>query len=239
MALDLPELQLDKMVGPLPAGAWIAVIGLGVGAAYLINRRTAAGIEVAPIDPGQGAGPLADYGDPLAGFTPTGVDAQTPISSPSTRPVTNSEWVSYAGDMLRLHRRPFDAYSIQQALQKYINARTLSPSERTIVDEALRLAGYPPESPGIVDTPEPAPEPGSTGSPGYERTPPNLVPPGVLGTRRTRVGKIGSRTENTTDIARRVYGSHRYGNELRFLNPSLITSNDHARPLPLGAQVAY
>lgn len=242
--MDLPDLNLEKKLGPLPLGTWLVVGGAGVAVAYYLSGRTAAA-DLAAADAGTVSpsmyDPLAGAGGG-AGYVGTGVDAITPMSSPDDSPVSNAQWLPKAAHALSILSRPWTPSQIQDALQRYLDGRTLSTTQRQIVDDAIRQAGYPPE--GVLPGPDPvppAPAPGTTGTTGYERIPPQLVPKAKLGHRQTRVGRRpNGHTETAQDIARRVYSSMIFANYIDFFNHQLVASRGGVTgQLPEGALIAY
>lgn len=239
--MNLTALDLKRKVGPLPVGAWLAIIGLGLGAAWVMSRRSSAGAagSAGPVDSGV---PLAPMGDPLAGFVPTGIDALTPLSPVDATPQSNQEWLGKAAKNLTALRRPYAPQEIINALTKLLNGDARSERETLIINDAIAVTGYPPEP---VPTPlappaTPAPvNPTAPGQPGYERTPPSLVSKTQLGRRRTRVLKVGTRGERADEIARRVYGSSVYAPHIRYFNPELLKGKSYTTALPIDVAVAY
>jgi hypothetical protein len=241
--VDLTDLDLKRKVGPLPVGAWVAIIGAGLAVAYLLRRR-----DAAVMAEGDASTVAPSLYDPLAGATGVGSyasqlqPAQPPLSAPSDTPTSNSQWLPYAAHALAVLRRPWTPTAILDALQRYLNGQGLTSDQRLIVDDAIRQAGYPPE--GVVPGPDPAPaQPaaGTTGTAGYERTPPQLVSKAQLGHRRTRVLTLaGGRTETAREIARRVYGSQAFANYVQFFNNAVVSSRGGVGgQLPADAQIAY
>lgn len=231
--------DLKKMIGPLPLGGWIAVVVVGIGAAIIINRRrssepvvsTAGGFvpaEASPFEAGAGTGVT---GYPTPGVVLDGT------------PVSNSQWVTYATRSLTALGRPEGPYMIGRALQKYVDGTTLSPAEQAIVEAALRQVGMPPEGAPIAPDPTPvtAPSPAPAGQPPF-------LAGKNLGKRRTTVQKVGNRSESTAEVARRVYGSSIFTNELRFVNAGFYNNPGwknrkpaptNNTPLPAGMSMAY
>ena len=241
--MNLTSLDLKRKVGPLPVGAWLGILALGLGAAWVMSRRSSPASSAAPVDSGV---PLTPMGDPLSGFTATGIDAVNPLSPAVSTPSSNQEWLSLAAKNLQALRRPYAPSEIIAALTKFVNGDAKTDRETEIVNDAIKVTGYPPEA---VPTPlAPAPtaapvNPTAPGQPGYERTAPNLVPKSQLGKRRTRVGTVtvGTKTrgERADEIARRVYGSSTHANYIRYFNPDMLKGKLYTTPLPVGAAVAY
>lgn len=159
--------DLSKMVGPLPLGAWMAVIAGGLGIALYTRRQNAApalGPDQLPEDtgttPGVGTGAVG-------GWQPT-----TPGASPvETAPTDNEGWAKLAIDRLIALGYPPDV--VNSAVTKYIRETPpFSSQEISIINEALRKLGSPPfpvqgpvlappSVPVIPKPPPPAPKPGN------------------------------------------------------------------------------
>src|SRR4051812_26064255 len=105
--------QMGKMIGPLPMGAWVAVIGGGLALAYY-SRRNAAGdpepVESTANDPGVGLGGSGEWIDLNAPATP-----ETPTNS---APTTNDEWATLA--MLWFQSNGYDMALASQAIANYL-----------------------------------------------------------------------------------------------------------------------
>lgn len=149
--------NLGKMIGPLPLGGWVIVVGGGLGIAYAANRRRggAAPVEVAPDLTGAGVpgalvpglpGGVVNLGPPAPSFE--GINAPPPA--------TNDEWARAAARVLI--GRGFGAYATQQAIDAYLRGETLTSEQRAVVDAAILAAGVPPFPPPAV-APAPAPPP--------------------------------------------------------------------------------
>jgi hypothetical protein len=156
--------DLRKMVGPLPLGAWVVVVLVGVGLALAARRRQIAEGDTPPVaEPA-----VVEPGYPTTtGVGTIPVGGSTPIDS-SGRPSTNAEWVVYATRILVGLNRPQGAFAISQALAKYVSVNTssITAAERSIIEDALRHAGLPPEGVGPVGVTNPptAPPPSTPGA---------------------------------------------------------------------------
>lgn len=131
-------LDLSKQVGPLPLGAWIVVVGGGLGIAYY-TRKSGTGTDPEPeIDtsgqPGVGTGAVG-------GWTPTSPSG-TPASN--TNPTTNEEWAYQAKQLLIGLGYP--ATTVSSAIDKYVNGLTPSIQEYTLVGIALAKIGPLPQT---------------------------------------------------------------------------------------------
>lgn len=232
--------NLRQMVGPLPLGAWVGVVGAGVVAAVVINRRADA---QAAADAGPSSVTLLDGSAQLpAAYDPSYAPGAGGTSSVAGTPTTADEWVSYATKLLVAQRKPYSSLVISQTLQKYVQGGySFTTDEQTIINDAIRAAGLPPGGAPVI---EPS-TPGATGVvPGEEHTPPNLR--SDLGQRRTTVRQVGTRAERTDELARRVYGSSVFSNYIRFFNAELYKPTSgypngraYTDPLPLGIVIGY
>lgn len=144
-------LNLGKQVGPLPAGAWLGVVGGGLAIAYFINKRQAASDSTAQqslVDPesatGVGGGQF-QY-DPI----------QTVPTPETTTPEDNVSWGNKAANWLV--SQGYAATVAQNAINKYLASLQLNDNERIMVDAAILHFGVPPEplSPND-DSPTPPP----------------------------------------------------------------------------------
>lgn len=167
MALDL-----GKQVGPLPLGAWIAVVGGGLGLAYYSYSKT--GNDPTVVDdtgsqPGVGDGSLSQW---------------TPTSPPSTStgvgddvvPVTNEAWGVRAINWLIA--QGYDATESDSAIRKYLAGNDPKPSVKEFVLQGMALShfGSPPQPlpPPLNDSPgggtgnNPPPSTGYPPGPAYQ-----------------------------------------------------------------------
>jgi hypothetical protein len=153
--------DMGKMIGPLPLGAWLAVVAGGLGVAIYTKRQAASTTAVDPTrdtsnDPGVGLGGSEQYVD----VTPPSNDGKGGVS---TRPTTNDEWATQATNYLIGQGYP--AAMADQAIRRYVATEGLSVSEVSMVEAALRYLGptptpLPPPIIGIPTTPiPPSPKP--------------------------------------------------------------------------------
>lgn len=156
MALDL-----TKNVGPLPMGAWAAIIAGGLGLGYVINKNSAKKAANAPV-------PVTSGGTGAGG---SGFDVVTPPASnqPSEpAPVeTNQSWGRTALNWLIAQH--YDAGVADNAIRKYLYGENLTLQEQALINLVLLKYGAPPEPlpPVIVPTlpPPPPPPPRPTPTP--------------------------------------------------------------------------
>lgn len=146
------DLDLGKQVGPLPLGAWIAVVAGGLGLAWYVNRNS-----------GGGGGSGADSGTVDPGSAETGVGGgqmiyeppQTSTVSPDTYD-TNDAWGRAA--VVWLISEGVNPLKAQTAITKYLGEQSMTAEEQALVTRALGKLGPPPSMPN------PAPVGGSDGS---------------------------------------------------------------------------
>lgn len=172
MALDL-----GRMVGPLPLGAWLAATAGGVGLYWFRGRSGASAAATdpnsAPVDtsgvPGVGDGSVGGW----TTTSPPAASGDTPVS---TKPTTNDEWGQQAINWLI--SMGYDATVSDSAIRKYLQGGTLTATEFVLVRQALMHLGAtpqllpPPEQaapqgPTIPPpTPKPVPKPAPKPTPG-------------------------------------------------------------------------
>lgn len=154
MALDL-----GKQIGPLPLGAWVAVVGVGLGIAYYTRKQQAAPevVEDTSGVPGVGVGG--------GGFTST-QPASGGSGTGQGPPQTNQQWKDRAANWLV--SQGYDALQVNTALDKYLNAGKLAVKEAALISLALAAVGPPPQGlplPLPDETPPPTPTPDPTPTP--------------------------------------------------------------------------
>lgn len=147
MALDL-----GKQVGPLPLGAWIVVVGGGLGVAYYTKTHPSA----AP-DPSIDTSGQAGVGDgTVGGWTPTSPSTGGTTEAP--KPTTNEEWAYAAKTALIAMGYP--TTTVNSAMDKYINGLAISMQEYAMVAIALAKVGPLPSTlptGPVGPTPDPKP----------------------------------------------------------------------------------
>lgn len=154
MAIDL-----GKMYGPLPLGAWLAVVGGGLGLAIYTRRQNAATPTVDPNNPD--AQPEDTGTTPGVGMGGSGqwVDLNPPAngSSDTGSAQTNDEWGFQT--IAKMIASGYSPIKVNSGITKFLGQQTLDAQEEAIVSEALRRFGSPP-------TPVPGPfGPGAVGTP--------------------------------------------------------------------------
>lgn len=150
--------DLGKMIGPLPLGAWIAVLGGGLAIA-VYTRRTSSGADTTVdangvgVDPNVGAGGSGQW-----------ANIDTPVVTDVggvARPTTNEEWATQATDYLI--KTGYPSLPADQAVRRYVAGEQLSPAESVMIGVALTKLGSlpnpPPTPSGGVVTPPPVTKP--------------------------------------------------------------------------------
>lgn len=132
----MAENPLAKQIGPLPLGAWIAVVGGGLAIAFYAQRSSKEPEQVTLAEEGVGTG--------TAAFVPAEV-----VSPGGTEiPETLGEWLNRAiQTLINAGRSPIEA---ERALRKYAQGETLTKAEADLVDLVLRSIG--PAPPGEITT---------------------------------------------------------------------------------------
>jgi hypothetical protein len=126
MALDL-----GKQVGPLPLGAWIAVVGTGVGFALFAQRGPSSSEPEIVEDVG---------GVPGVGTGPGWVAVPPPSFAPTAPAIeTNDDWARQATNWLIA--QGYDAGVSDLAVRKYVNGDDLSIQEYALIRIALTKFG--------------------------------------------------------------------------------------------------
>lgn len=132
--MKLPD--FGKMIGPLPLGAWLAVVGVGAGVA--LYRRSNPAPEPTIVEdtsgvPGVGEGAVSQW-----------IQTQPPVGTGDVAgaPADNDAWGRLAINYLIA--QGYDATVSDSAIRKYLGGEKLSAQEYTLVGIALRHMGAPP-----------------------------------------------------------------------------------------------
>lgn len=146
MAVDL-----GKQYGPLPLGAWIAVVGIGAGIAWYARNQGDDPTVVEDVSgvPGVGQGGSGGW-----------VDMTPPGSTTPAGPTTNEAWaIAMTKWLIAMGYEPVKS---ETAVRKYLNGAKLSAQEFTLVSLAMAVIGPPPQALGVIpddpdepDTPTP------------------------------------------------------------------------------------
>lgn len=195
MALDL-----GKQVGPLPLGAWIVVIGTGVGIAYWNYKNN----PPAPTEDVEDTSGVPGVGDgSVGGWTPTQPPAET--VPPQTDPTTNEEWARRAINYLIAQN--YDATLSDSAIRKYIAGIAPSITERALIGIALTRFGSPPQPLPPTEEPGPAPIiPKPPGSSPPVKPPPAPPKPPPVSKPHVRYYTVVS-GDNLWNISKKYYGN--------------------------------
>lgn len=128
--------QLGKMIGPLPMGAWLAIVAGGLGFAYYYRNQSTAAAPVAMDDTttDSGAGVGSGYVVDTSG-----------TGSTSTAPADNDAWAAGAVQWLSAHA--YDPLVASSAVSKYLAGESLSAQEAAMVRTVISQYGSPPSVP--------------------------------------------------------------------------------------------
>ncbi len=212
-------MNLGEQIGPMPLGAWVAVVGGGLGIAVYSKRRSIGKATATPMvdtstDPGVGVG---------AGFV-NSTFTNTPAADTTTA-TTNEQWAVNAINYLIAYV-PGAAGAADLAVRKYLAGQHLSVQEFALIQMALIKLGSPPQPlpppvdygpadppavvpPAVVPPPPPSPAPAVT-----PPSPPPPVPiqPAPISIRLVIVLPWPAQTSTLWGIARKYYGD---GNQWR------------------------
>lgn len=211
-----------KPIGPLPTGAWIALVGGGLGIAWYTSRGRSSSPTI--VEDTSGTPGVGDGSQSL--WVQTNPPAADPADAP---PKTNEEWARKA--VTYLIAQGYDASLADTAIRKYLESTPLSLSERALVTLALAKLGpppillpVPPDLPTVPTTP-PVVTPPPTSTP-----PPVTVPSNKSG-RWVVVQKWPGPTpfDSLWQIAEWAYGRG-------YLYPRIFAANQRGVVRPDGSQ---
>lgn len=150
--------------GPAPRRGiplWVILVGGGGLALFLYMRyRNNAATSGSTL----GAGTTGVVTDPNTGLPVDPLTGLPYVTQPTNTPISMSAWISQAYSALVA--AGVDPAAASQALYDYTNAQSLSSQEASIIDKALGLAGYPPQTLpffGTVPTTGPTKAPATSG----------------------------------------------------------------------------
>lgn len=166
--------DLGKQVGPLPLGAWVVVVGGGLGIALYTRRQSAVPTEIGVDtsgDAGVGTGAVG-------GFVPTSPNPVAPVATPTT----NEQW----GVMVTngLIAKNYPPTTVDSMVRKYLAGitSTMSPAEFALLSVALAQFGSPPQVlPPDDSPPASTPPPTTTPVPAKPKYTMQWSPVGVTG----------------------------------------------------------
>lgn len=205
-------LDLSKQIGPLPLGGWIAVIAGGLGIAYFINRdqSNSSSGPVRVAEPGVGTG-----GGQFIETPPSEVDTSGPELEE-----TNANWGRKATDWLIGQGN--DPGLSDNAIRKYLSSEELNSQEQSLIDQALREFGTPPEPLAPVREVQQPPEaPGKLKdvtiyrSPGVNLITPTLADPQGVNDQPTHI-EIVMKGSNGYNAKRNITTIPGYGLKYRY-----------------------
>lgn len=154
--------DMGKMIGPLPTGAWIAVVGGGLAFALYTRRQSTSTTDTS------GGSPLDTVGDGSTGGAWT-VTAPTPTdTNTNVQTITdNQTWAVAAENWLIA--RGYDPGKSVSAISNGLYGAALPPDQWALWVTALAHMGAPPENfnsptqatptPGPIPIPKPPPKP--------------------------------------------------------------------------------
>lgn len=199
----MPMPDMGKAVGPLPMGAWVALVGGGLG--YMIYSRNKTSTASAAAAPATDA-LLSDVGyggsGAVGAYTPTDGGINTPASSAGT-PTSNSAWGRMVFNFL-VGNGADGAYA-DKAVRDYLSGVALTTQENSLITQGLAKFGQTPEglpdAPPLPVTPVTPVTPVVKPKPVVKPAPPKKTPP--KSGPRTYIVKPG---DNLSRIAQRFYG---------------------------------
>ena len=155
--------DLGKMIGPLPLGAWLAIVAVGGGVAlYTRNNakdKTTEIVEDTSMIPGVGTGVSGQW----INLTPPEEDETVP----DTEPLTNDQWGRQA--VAYLIGYGMDPVQASVAVGNYLQGEPpLTAQQLTLIGIVILRMGIPPDpiiQPPAIPTPVPTPTPTPTPTP--------------------------------------------------------------------------
>lgn len=194
----------SKPIGPLPTGAWAAIVVGMVGLAYWNRKNAAAANAAATATPATDVSATPGVG--VGGWIATTAPLNDP-STVSTAPATNDVWAQNA--ITWLIGQGYEPTICDQAIRNYINAQPLTTQQQAMVDVALKHFGAPPEAMSPAQTnPDPIGGP-ITPAPAPAPSPPPPAPSPQRPQLRyvTVTPWPGTPYDSLAKIARQFYGS--------------------------------
>lgn len=163
MATTLPD--MGKQVGPLPMGAWVAVVGGSL--AYMLyqrNRKSTATSAVTDVS-GSSTGSITDAGvggvGAVGAYTATDGGVTSPADTTGTIS-SNTQWGQRA--FAYLTGNGADGSTVDAAIRTYLSGTALSVQQNALITQALGKFGMVPEPlpdapalPVVVPVATPAP----------------------------------------------------------------------------------
>lgn len=197
--------DMGKMLGPLPLGAWIVVVGGGLGIAYYTHQNNTPN-EPAIVEDTSGTPGVGDGGSGMYWQ-----DASPPDNAGGVAgaPTDNDQWGRLATNYLIAQGYPPSV--ADSAIRKYLAGDKLSAQEFSLVNVALRQFGSPPIplpppvfGPPKQPKPKPKPEPKPRPKPKSKPKPKPKEHKPVVKKPHNRYYTV-RRGDTLWDIARRFY----------------------------------
>lgn len=225
------SLDLGKQIGPLPLGAWVVVVGGGLGIALYARKQSVDNAAAGPVEdtsgqPGVGDGSVGGW---VPNQPPTGGGSDV---GPTT-PATNDDWGKLAINYLVA--QGYDPLVSDSAIRKYLAGNYPQPSVSEYALQRIALAkfGSPPQplppsdsTPGIPTPGIPKP-PGGTPPPKPKPPAPKPKPPAPKPRVRTYTVRKG---DNLWNIAKHYYGNGMYWARIWNANRSKISNPNRIYP---------
>jgi len=159
----MAKFDLGKQVGPLPLGAWIAVVGGGLAIGWYFSSGSAKSAGKA-----EGEVPLTESGVGAGGQQFIYEPPET-VDTPSSAITNNTQW--YTKAVSHLIAAGYDPGTVISAISKFLSGLTRTAQEQELINRAVRDIGAPPETvplpdattPPIKPPTKPIPEPVKVG----------------------------------------------------------------------------
>lgn len=187
-------MDFGKQYGPLPLGAWVAVIAGGLGIALWSRQKGGSSGPVVVEDTSGQAGVGAGAGG-------LWVQSSAPPTEVAKVPQTNEEWSRVAINYLIA--QGYDPAVSDTAIRKYLESTPLTLAENALVKIALAHLGSPP-IPLPVPPDLPTPPPTQQPPPAQNQPPPPPPPPANV--RWVTVTPWPTKHSTLWGIASTVYG---------------------------------
>lgn len=226
--MDTPD--FGKEIGPLPLGAWVVVVGGGLGIAWWSRRNKSDPGPALVTDtsgvPGVGAG--FDAYVPAVNVGSSTTDTAPPIT-------TNEEWGRAAINYLIA--KGYDPLTSDSAIRKFLAVEQLTPTEWALMRIAYVHLGAPPSQlppppePPSVPVVTPVPQPPPPGPP----PPPRPATIRLIRVEPWRAGRStlwGMAKEFYGDGNQwpRIYAANRKGTTRPDGSPGYISNPSYLRP---------
>lgn len=216
-------MDLGKQVGPLPLGAWVAVVAGGLGIAIYTRQKSSTPTVVTDTSGNAGVGEVG------GAFLQVNPPTDTPVVSAVT---TNEDWGKAAINYLI--SMGYDPNVADSAVRKYLESTQLTLQEYALIRYALVRLGAPPvplpappDPPSVpVVTPLPPPVPSPAPAQPGSATPLRyyFVAPG------DSLTKIAIRWYGNANSWNDIYNANRKGYTRPDGSPGFISNPNYLRP---------